>query len=207
MINKTTTLSVIIASILMTACAGNNIKQQESMNEKEKSTDTIEVTANSEIVLSDFPIEANTNSSELKADTSSSSTPDTTMAQYDTGLSAKDKSNQPKIKLVNFSFDKFDITDQNKDLLKQHAQFLLSNPNYTLAVNGHSDYRGPEVYNEKLSLRRANTVASLLISFGAPKSQLIINSFGASQPVEDYDNWFQNRRVELEYSELYMVSK
>ncbi len=180
-------MSILITSILMTACAGNNIKQQENPTGQPKPSNNIEVSHHSEITLSDFPVESATTS--------------------ETTTDKESKSNQPKIKVVNFTFDKFEITGDNKNLLKQHAEFLIANPSYVLSVNGHSDYRGPELYNEKLSLRRANTVASTLISYGAPESQLIINSFGSSKPVEDYDNWFQNRRVELEYSELYMVSK
>ncbi len=184
MFNKPTTMAVLLTSIFVTACASNNIKQPEKNSDKQKS----------EVVLSDFPVES---------DTEVTSKPDVAQLHEDT----KSVSKSPKIKIVNFNFDKIELSEENKILLKQHAEFLKSHPGYVLSVNGHSDYRGPELYNEKLSLRRANSVATLLMSFGAPESQLIINSFGASQPIEDYDNWFQNRRVELEYSELYMVSK
>lgn len=192
-------LSILIASIVVTACAGNNVKLQESPAKQQQETSkNLEVTTHSEIVLSDFPTQEVATESTIKLDTES-----TNQATVDKAIS----STGPKIKVVNFTFDKFEITEENKVLLKQHAEYLTDNPSYVLTVNGHSDYRGPEVYNEKLSLRRANSVASILISYGASESQLIINSFGSSKPVEDYDNWFQNRRVELEYSELYMVSK
>jgi len=186
---KKTTLSILMASMLVTACAGNNIKQKENNTEKQKSAKSIEITKYSEIVLSDFPVE------QTQVESISNNTPGSL------------HSKQPLIKVVNFKFDAFELTNSNMVLIKQHAKFLISNPEYVLSINGHSDYRGPEVYNEKLSLRRANTVAALLKTYGAPDSQIIINSFGASQPVEDYDNWFQNRRVEFEYSELYIVSK
>jgi peptidoglycan-associated lipoprotein len=199
MFNKTITLSTLLVATLITACAGNNIKQHEESNDKQKSVKNIEVIKNSDMVLSDFPVEA----------TKDISTSELALKSGDTNIDNNSELllKKPKIKIVNFNFDKFDLSDTNKSLIKQHAEFLKANPSYVLSVNGHSDYRGPEVYNEKLSLRRANSVAKLLVSFGAPESQLIINSFGASQPVEDFDNWFQNRRVEFEYSELYMVSK
>ncbi len=202
MFNKTSTLSILISSILFTACAGNNIKQQETFVETQTSSIKVEdtnKTSSTEVVLSDFPVEESSTESEVTTDT-------TSVANVGEELKTEN-STQPIMKVLSFNFDKFEITEQNKALLKQHAEFLTENPSYVLAVNGHSDYRGPEIYNEKLSLRRANTVASLLISYGASESQLIINSFGSSKPVEDYDNWSQNRRVELEYSELYMVSK
>jgi len=197
MLNKTTTLSsILIASIFVTACAGNNIKQQEMETESQKSakktemTEVSNITDNSEIILSDFPVEIAKTDSDIKPIVTETS-----------------NSREPNIRLINFKFNKFEISDSSKLLVKEHAEFLVSNPNYVLTVNGHSDYRGPEIYNEKLSLRRANTIASLLISYGASESQIVVNSFGASQPVEDFDNWHQNRRVEFEYSELYMVSK
>jgi len=188
---KTTTLSILAASLIVTACVGNNIKQEEIKIDTQKTVKKTEITKNSEIVLSDFPIETTTVESTIKSNS--------TDAQL--------KSGQPISNIVNFNFDKFKISDVGKSLIQQHAEYLIKNPSYVLTVNGHSDYRGPEIYNEKLSLRRANSVASLLISFGAPESQIIVNSFGASQPIENYDNWYQNRRVEFEYSELYMVSK
>ncbi|MFV2061551.1 MAG: OmpA family protein [Gammaproteobacteria bacterium] len=194
MFNKPIIISLLMASTLVTACAGNNIKQQDNNIDPQKTVKNKAVAQNNEVVLSDFPLESVTNS-DIKADTA---------VNLETDIQP---SKQPKIKIVNFKFDEFDLNDTDKAVIKQHAEFLKANPKYQLAINGHSDYRGPEIYNEKLSLRRANSVATLLISYGAPESQLIINSFGASKPVENYDNWFQNRRVEFEYSELYMVSK
>lgn len=196
---KTNTLGIFLASVLVTGCAGNNIKQQEINSDKQKSVSQLEVTQKAEVAVSDFSTDISSNNLETK--------PVITEAQNEIQSQETTNSKIPTIKIVNFNFDKFKVSDENQVLLKRHADFLIANPAYVLSVNGHSDYRGPEVYNEKLSLRRANSVATLLISYGAPESQLIINSFGASQPVENFDNWFQNRRVELEYSELYMVSK
>ncbi|MFV1984442.1 MAG: OmpA family protein [Thiohalomonadales bacterium] len=199
MFKNTSTLGLLIASLIFTACAGNDIKQEEMKIEKNKSASNLEVTKDSNVALSDFSDELSINESDIKSNL--------TKELNDTQNKDTLISKQPTIKVVNFNFDKFKISDKNQTIIKQHAEFLVANPTYVLSINGHSDYRGPQIYNEKLSLRRANSVATLLMSYGAPESQLIINSYGSSKPVENYDNWYQNRRVEFEYSELYMVSK
>ncbi|WP_455206584.1 OmpA family protein [Kaarinaea lacus] len=106
-----------------------------------------------------------------------------------------------------FRFDNNDYNIATEDMatLKQHAEFLLHNPNFTLTISGHTDHIGSESYNQKLSEQRAQFVADVLITFGAPQSQLIVDGYGETIPVSQ-EKLDENRRVELEYSQTLLLS-
>ena len=106
---------------------------------------------------------------------------------------------EPDLHIVNFASDTSDVDNTYLAELEQHALFLKANPNLALNISGHADSRGSHSYNEKLSLKRAQEIYKILISDGAPESQLIVDSFGDTSPLNNKDNYSENRRVELEY--------
>ena len=104
-----------------------------------------------------------------------------------------------------FDSDDYNIAADDLESLKEHAEFLLRNPNFTLTLSGHTDHTGSEGYNQKLSEQRAQLVADVLTTFGAPESQLIVDGYGETIPVSQ-NNLDENRRVELEYSQTLLLS-
>ncbi|MCR8548742.1 OmpA family protein [Salipiger sp. P9] len=77
---------------------------------------------------------------------------------------------------------------------------LLDYPNTTVQVLGHTDSDGDAGYNLDLSKRRAQAVASLLISEGVPSSRVQAIGRGEDQPVASNltaEGKQQNRRVEI----------
>jgi len=104
-----------------------------------------------------------------------------------------------------FDSDDYNIAAADMDSLKEHAEFLLRNPNFALTLSGHTDHTGAEDYNQKLSEQRAQLVADVLLTYGAPKSQLIVDGYGETVPVSQ-DSLKANRRVELEYSQSLLLS-
>ncbi|WP_299814287.1 OmpA family protein [uncultured Jannaschia sp.] len=77
---------------------------------------------------------------------------------------------------------------------------LLQYPNTTVQVIGHTDSDGEAAYNQDLSERRANSVASVLISQGVPAARIIPIGRGESQPIATNNTAAgkqQNRRVEV----------
>jgi len=104
-----------------------------------------------------------------------------------------------------FDSEDYNIAANDMDSLKEHAEFLLRNPNFTLTLSGHTDHTGTEDYNQKLSEQRAQLVADVLLTYGAPKTQLIIDGYGETVPVSQ-DSLEENRRVELEYSQTLLLT-
>ena len=76
----------------------------------------------------------------------------------------------------------------------------------SLVINGHADARGTESYNQTLSEKRAQAVYEMLVESGVPENQLKKFGFGEHFPQYDVNNWDENRRVELEFSNPVLVS-
>lgn len=121
-------------------------------------------------------------------------------------LNQQESVQQPEQLIISFAFDKTEVDATSEALLRKHAQYLQQNPELILNVSGHTDKWGPQSYNKKLSKQRAEAVANLLISFGAPAEQIAINGYGDSMPLASALHSRENRRVELEYTDLHLVS-
>lgn len=101
---------------------------------------------------------------------------------------------------VNFEFNKDTLTVDAKGVLNDVAKGLVSQPDLKVEIAGHTDSKGSNSYNQKLSERRAASVKSYLISQGVGASQLVSKGYGEVQPVATNDTdagRAQNRRVEF----------
>lgn len=105
-----------------------------------------------------------------------------------------------------FDTDKDAVSVQDMNMIQQYAAFLTSHPDTRLVITGHADERGTRAHNADLSQRRAQQVATVLVSMGVPEAQLQTQSYGEEQPLADLKNWAENRRVELTYSNASLLS-
>jgi outer membrane protein OmpA-like peptidoglycan-associated protein len=104
---------------------------------------------------------------------------------------------------VNFQFDSADLTPDGRDRVNQIAGILNRQaPNRRVAVEGHAsrESAAQEAYNQRLSERRAETVADALASDGVQNSQISSRGLGTRSPIasnETEQGRSQNRRVEV----------
>jgi outer membrane protein OmpA-like peptidoglycan-associated protein len=101
---------------------------------------------------------------------------------------------------VNFDFDKSTLRPDAIPILDEAARVLVAEPGLQVSVEGHTDSRGTDAYNDALSLRRANTVRQYLADHGVDAGRLSVVGHGESKPVasnDTDDGRAQNRRVEL----------
>jgi outer membrane protein OmpA-like peptidoglycan-associated protein len=101
-----------------------------------------------------------------------------------------------------FEFNSIVIKPESKEGLKLVVKKLKENKNYRIQVEGHTDDVGSEVYNQKLSERRAQSVRKFLIKNGISPSKIKVQGFGELNPVSDNgndDGRSKNRRVEVKY--------
>ena len=99
-----------------------------------------------------------------------------------------------------FAFDSADLDIKTKDTLDKVARGLKSNAEVRIEVGGHTDSKGSDKYNQKLSEKRAQSVADYLIGKGVPTAQLAVKGYGESRPTATNDTEegrARNRRVEL----------
>ena len=78
-------------------------------------------------------------------------------------------------------------------------------PEMTLTVFGHTDNRGTEEYNQRLSEYRANAVAAYLIENGVNPSRIMTYGMGKAFPISPCNTeecHMRNRRVEIEVNKI-----
>ncbi len=98
---------------------------------------------------------------------------------------------------VNFETNSSILSDGYPSLLRM-ADLLSKNPTYRVKLEGHTDGRGSERYNQKLGMARATTVKNFLVKYGAAPGQIETTSYGKSRhKVNDktVEGRFINRRV------------
>jgi outer membrane protein OmpA-like peptidoglycan-associated protein len=101
---------------------------------------------------------------------------------------------------VHFDTSKATIKAESLPLLDQVVAMLTSSANMKLSVEGHTDNKGADTENQKLSEGRAKAVMMHLVSKGIPAGRLVSAGFGASKPLADNrseEGRAKNRRVEL----------
>ena len=81
-----------------------------------------------------------------------------------------------------YEFDKATLTEASTAALDQLVTLLNDNPNVTIELSAHCDYKGRDEYNERLSQRRSESVVNYLIEHGIDAERLTPKGYGESQP-------------------------
>ena len=81
-----------------------------------------------------------------------------------------------------YEFDRADLTPESTEALDQLVGMMNENPNITIELSAHCDYRGNDDYNQRLSQRRAESVVRYLIQHGVAKDRLTAVGYGESRP-------------------------
>ncbi len=102
--------------------------------------------------------------------------------------------------LVFFDWDRSDLTDRARQIVAEAAQNSTRVQTTQIEVQGNADRSGTPAYNQRLSLRRAQTVAAELVRDGVNQSEIAIQAFGDTRPLVRTAAGIrepQNRRVEI----------
>jgi len=103
---------------------------------------------------------------------------------------------------IYFEFNKADIKPESYPVLDSIALFLKEYPNVKVEIGGHTDSRGSDAYNLKLSQARANAVREYLIKVhNISPDRLIAKGYGERRlvvyPEKTEEDYQMNRRVEF----------
>lgn len=99
-----------------------------------------------------------------------------------------------------FGSDERSLRPEAGQNLKSVADVLGRYPEFIVIVEGHTDSRGRESYNQWLSERRSRAVADFLVSKGLDPNRIQVVGYGQSRPIatnKTPEGREQNRRVEL----------
>ncbi len=98
-------------------------------------------------------------------------------------------------------FGKNWVREESYVLLDEVADFVLDNPRLgDLQIEVHTDSRGSNSLNQKVSEARAKSVKLYLVSAGVPESRIKAVGKGEEEPLDPSNTpeaWEQNRRVEF----------
>ena len=86
------------------------------------------------------------------------------------------------VRNVFYEFDKADLTPESTAALDRLTNMLKENPNVTIELAAHCDYRGNDDYNLRLSQRRAESVVRYLTEHGIEAERLTAKGYGETVP-------------------------
>jgi peptidoglycan-associated lipoprotein len=101
---------------------------------------------------------------------------------------------------VFFDFDQWSVREDQKEVMAKNSQWLKSNPNVKVRLEGHCDERGTAEYNLALGQKRAEGVKSFLEGMGISSQRMATVSYGEERPLDPAHNeaaWTKNRRVDI----------
>jgi peptidoglycan-associated lipoprotein len=116
------------------------------------------------------------------------------------GIQGAVGSTDPYLKPIYFDYDQYAISDNQKQSLDAAADHLKKNPNLKVQLEGHTDERGTNEYNQGLGDRRASNVKKYLTDLGVSSSRISTVSYGEERPASNGSNdsaWSKNRRAEF----------
>ena len=101
---------------------------------------------------------------------------------------------------INFDTAKAEIRPESVPILENNVKGLQQKSRAYITIEGHTDFRGTDAYNQKLSEARANSVLNWFATHGIERSRMTAIGKGESHPVGSNDTeegMYQNRRIEL----------
>jgi OOP family OmpA-OmpF porin len=106
-----------------------------------------------------------------------------------------------ELKAVNFEIESAVLSEKTKRTLDTSASLLARSSDVRIEIGGHADSSGPEDYNMKLSLWRAEAARGYLEQAGVDPTRMSVRGYGESQPVATNETVLgraDNRRVEIQ---------
>lgn len=109
--------------------------------------------------------------------------------------------------MIHFDFDKSVIKPEYVKILKKCIDYLNAHDDVFLTIEGHTDAKGTDEYNQRLSERRAQAVYRYFINAGIPARRLMMLGYGKFRPIasnqktdgtDNPEGRALNRRVQLQ---------
>lgn len=88
-----------------------------------------------------------------------------------------------EIEGIEYDFNKFTLRPKSMESLNKIVDLLKLNDNLTIELSAHTDARGNDAYNMKLSQGRAQSCVDYMLSKGIPKKRIIAHGYGETKPI------------------------
>lgn len=111
-----------------------------------------------------------------------------------------------EVKDILYDYNKYDIRPDAAIRLDTLVQTLIDNPKISIELSSHTDQRGKDAYNMKLSQQRAQAAVDYIVSKGIEKARITAKGYGETRPLvlkptteEEYQ---RNRRTEFKVTRI-----
>ena len=111
-----------------------------------------------------------------------------------------------EVKDILYDYNKYDIRPDAAIRLDTLVQTLVDNPKISIELSSHTDQRGKDAYNLKLSQQRAQAAVDYIVSKGVDKARITAKGYGETRPIvlkptteEEYQ---RNRRTEFKVTRI-----
>ncbi|WP_216690481.1 OmpA family protein [Hymenobacter siberiensis] len=111
-----------------------------------------------------------------------------------------------EVKDILYDYNKYDIRPDAAIRLDTLVQTLMDNPKISIELSSHTDQRGKDAYNMKLSQQRAQAAVDYIVSKGIDKARITAKGYGETRPLvlkptteEEYQ---RNRRTEFKVTRI-----
>lgn len=124
----------------------------------------------------------------------------------DMALSLIEKNKSYALKNILYDFNKASLTQTAMGVLDTLHQIMTENPTFIIELSSHTDSKGEDNYNMKLSQKRAESCVTYLVSKGIPANRMKAMGYGETKPLvpnqkqdgkDDPDGRALNRRTEF----------
>lgn len=75
------------------------------------------------------------------------------------------------------------------------VDFIKLHPEIKFEIGYHTDYKGYDTSNMKLSFERAKLIDKYLILFGVNSTSILVKGYGETQPLYDYNEVYKNKKL------------
>jgi outer membrane protein OmpA-like peptidoglycan-associated protein len=106
---------------------------------------------------------------------------------------------------IYYDFDKWNILPESEVELNKLVKIMKDNPSWKVELGSHTDSRGSDAYNEKLSRKRSESAVNFIVSQGISRNRITAKGYGETQLVNECDDGMEcteeqhrkNRRTEF----------
>lgn len=111
-----------------------------------------------------------------------------------------------EVKDIFYDYDKFNIRPDAAVRLDTLVQTLADNPKINIELSSHTDQRGKDDYNLKLSQKRAEAAVDYIVSKGISRARITARGYGETRPIvanpKSEADYQRNRRTEFKVTRI-----
>lgn len=111
-----------------------------------------------------------------------------------------------EVKDIFYDYDKYNIRPDAAIRLDTLVQTLQDNPKINIELSSHTDQRGKDAYNLKLSQQRAEAAVAYIVSKGIDKRRITAKGYGETRPIvknpKTEADYQRNRRTEFKVTRI-----